>query len=251
LLDWLADEFMTNGWSLKKLHRVVMTSTAYRQASHATASADVERETRYYARKPVIRLEAEILRDRILATTGDLDRTQFGAPEAVMEDETGQVIVGANRRRRSVYVQQVRSRPVALLQAFDAPVMETNCERRPSSTAATQSLMLMNGNFVLEQAQKLAAKLFEAPAAAPVAQASGASATPTDWPNRIDTAWRNAYLRSPQPEEAKLATDFLTRQVDSLTREPRTLPEGVTPERQAFINLCQVLLTSNEFLYVE
>ena len=139
LLDWLADEFMSQGWSLKKLHRLMLLSTAYRQSSRRDPARIAEdADNRFYTRKSLQRLEAEVLRDRVLATTGELDRSAFGPAGMIKEDETGQVIVESANRRRGVYIQQRRSQPVAMLQAFDAPVMETNCERRPSSTVATK-----------------------------------------------------------------------------------------------------------------
>ncbi|MGZ0163020.1 MAG: PSD1 and planctomycete cytochrome C domain-containing protein [Planctomycetales bacterium] len=149
LLDWLADEFISNGWSLKSLHRTIMTSTAWRQ------SKEVSPEKSAFP-VPLQRLEAETLRDRMLAASGQLDRTLLGRPAKIKEDDTGQVVVDGPQTRRSLYIQVRRSRPVAMLQTFDAPVMETNCEVRPSSTVATQSLMLLNGQFILEQAAKLA-----------------------------------------------------------------------------------------------
>lgn len=165
LLDWLASWFMDNGWDLKALHRLILMSTVWRQSSAVQAASDpsapeqtpVQRDpsNQYYWRKPLVRLEAEILRDRMLAASGTLDRDLFGPPIGIKEDETGQVVV-EGAPRRSLYVQVRRSQPVALLQSFDAPVMETNCERRANSTVATQSLMLMNGAFVVDQAARLA-----------------------------------------------------------------------------------------------
>lgn len=149
VLDWLADEFISNGWSLKSLHRTILSSTAWRQSKEHSDKPSAF---------PVAlqRLEAETLRDRMLAASGQLDRTLFGRPAKIKEDDTGQVVVDGTQTRRSLYIQVRRSRPVAMLQSFDAPVMETNCESRPSSTVATQSLMLLNGQFILEQAAKLA-----------------------------------------------------------------------------------------------
>lgn len=157
LLDWLADEFMREGWSLKKLHRLILTSTAWRQSSVRNPEMNaIDPENRYYWRKSLQRLEAEIIRDRMLAASGTLSRDLFGTPVAIKEDDTGQVIVDGPQTRRSLYIKARRSQPVAMLQTFDAPVMEVNCERRPVSTVATQSLMLMNGEFTLAQAAKLA-----------------------------------------------------------------------------------------------
>ncbi|MBI1348985.1 DUF1553 domain-containing protein [bacterium] len=151
LLDWLATEFRDSGWSLKHLHRLIMSSTAWRQ-QRGTQSQQVASVFPVSLR----RLEAETLRDRMLAASGQLDRSVGGSPVGIKEDDTGQVVVDGAQTRRSMYVQVRRSRPVAMLQAFDAPVMETNCESRSFSTVATQSLMLLNGEFILNQAAQLA-----------------------------------------------------------------------------------------------
>jgi hypothetical protein len=156
LLDWLALEFRTRQWSLKQLHREILESTVYRQSSSRSSSfASSDPENRYLARRRILRLDAEILRDRVLATTGIMETTLHGPAAPLAVDETGQVIIDPAQRRRTIYTTQKRSQPVALLQAFDAPVMQTNCEVRSASTVATQSLMLMNGSFVLDQAYQL------------------------------------------------------------------------------------------------
>lgn len=165
LLDWLASDFRESGWSLKKLHRAIMLSTVYRQSSRRDpAKTALDSDNRYLSRQNVTRLDAESLRDRVLASTGALDRTQFGPPIPVKEDDGGQIVAAGDVMRRSLYLLQRRSQPVALMQAFDAPVMQTNCESRPSSTVATQSLMLMNGDFWLDQAAKLADRAAKEPA---------------------------------------------------------------------------------------
>lgn len=193
LLDWLADELMAQGWSLKALHRQIMLSTAYRQTSvRDPERSAIDAENRSYWRKDVIRLDAETLTDRMLAVTGQLDRTLFGPPVAIKEDDSGQVIVDGEQRRRSLYLQQRRTQPVALLQAFDAPVMLTNCEARPSSTVATQSLMLMNGDFVLQQAARLAERVMaEPPPALPDELAIDAS----DLSAPVPPLWQFGYGR--------------------------------------------------------
>ncbi len=173
LLDWLAYRFREDGWSLKKLHRLILSSRVWKQSSENLAldpesqqltsnrksRHEIDPSNRYYWRKPLVRLEAEIIRDRILAATGELLRTQFGKPVQVKNDDTGQIVVPKGNQRRSIYVQVKRSKPMAFLQAFDAPVMETNCEKRTHSTQATQSLMLLNGDFLLEQARILANRI--------------------------------------------------------------------------------------------
>jgi len=164
LLDWLAAEIQEEGWSVKQFHRDVMTSTAYRQASRRERDrSSFDAENKFYARQNVMRLDAETLRDRIIAASGEIDQSMYGPAVAVKADETGQVIIDETGHRRTIYTQQRRSQPVALLQAFDAPVMQTNCEARPSSTVATQSLMLMNGDFLLQQAFQLARRVTTAP----------------------------------------------------------------------------------------
>jgi hypothetical protein len=165
LLDWLAAELRDSGWSIKQLHRVIMLSTAYRQSSRRVSEQiAIDAENRCYGRQNVLRLDAESLRDRALTATGLLDRTMFGPPVGVKEDDSGQVVVANDVHRRSLYLLQRRSQPVALMQAFDAPVMVTNCEARLSSTVATQSLMLMNGDFWLSQAGALADRAEREPA---------------------------------------------------------------------------------------
>jgi hypothetical protein len=160
LLDWLATELPRQGWSLKKLHKLVMTSTVYRQSSQRDPAKDgVDGGNALYGRFPVRRLEAEAVRDRMLVVSGKLDRTPFGPPVAVVEDATGMVDVPDDKPRRSVYLQARRSKPVALLSAFDAPGVELNCDRRNSSTTAPQGLMLMNGTFVRKQAALLAGRV--------------------------------------------------------------------------------------------
>lgn len=152
LLDYLAAELMHNGWSLKELHRTIMRSAAYKQEGETKRARGPAHR---YQAKPLVRLDAETLRDRVLAATGTLQRQVGGRPVDIKVDDVGQVVV-AEQNRRSLYIRVRRSQPVAMLQAFDAPVMETNCERRAVSTVATQSLMLMNSRFVLQQARLLA-----------------------------------------------------------------------------------------------
>lgn len=160
LLDWLASELMAQNWSLKRLHRVIVLSTVYRQAAQRDDEKHAIDDSNHYLwRQSVKRLEAEIVRDRMLSASGQLNRLMYGPAVPAKEDDTGQVVVEGNSGRRSLYIQQRRSQPVAILQAFDAPVMEINCERRPSSTVATQSLMLMNGAFALDTARMLAERV--------------------------------------------------------------------------------------------
>jgi len=160
LLDWLAKEFVAGGWSLKQLHKLIVTSTVYRQ----TSAADPEKlsadpSNLLYWKWPVGRLDAEIVRDRILSTSGLLGAEMFGPPVNLKADDVGQILVAGNESRRSIYVRVKRTQPVAMLKAFDAPVMEVNCESRATSTVAPQSLMMMNSEFILRHAEKFAQRV--------------------------------------------------------------------------------------------
>jgi len=160
LLDWLAVEFAESGWSLKSLHRKIMLSTVYRQSSQSNPTkAAMDGANRWYWRKPILRLDAEAIHDRLLATSGLLQHQLYGSPTPIETDDTGQTVVSGDSKRRSIYVKVKRSQPLALLKSFDAPVMEVNCDCRPSSTVATQSLMLMNSGFILDQARAFAERV--------------------------------------------------------------------------------------------
>src|SRR5881397_1010109 len=267
LLDWLASDFVEHGWQLKRLHRLIMTSTAYRQSSRRDPRRNQrDPENRLYWRKPVQRLDAEVIRDAILSASGVLNEKMFGPPVPVRPDVHGQIVVGLDKTegdnkmpvevplngeefRREVYIQVRRSRPLAMLHAFDAPVMEVNCERRQSSTVATQSLMLMNSQFILDQSARFALRL---------QKESGA-----DRAAQITRAWRLAFCHSPAEQELAESLDFLSRQVEHLKRaaenkaekpkkdEKTKAPPTPGPELQALTDLCQALLSANEFLYVD
>jgi hypothetical protein len=241
LLDWLADELVRQGWSLRRMHRLLMTSTVYRQSSRRSKELDaVDAGNALYGRFAVRRLEAEAIRDRALATSGRLDRTPFGPPVAVTEDAVGQVTVPDDKPRRSVYLQARRSKPLAFGAAFDAPGAEINCDRRITSTSAQQALMLMNGEFVLQQAGHLARRIVRE---VPPGQPADADAVRG---RRVELAWRLAYQRPPEKDESDLTDTFLRRQIDQLRSTGK--PD---PELAALTNLCQQLLASNEFLHVD
>lgn len=249
LLDWLAAEFMDHGWSLKHLHRVIMQSAAWQQVRDGVTHPGVPAK--------LVRLEAEALRDRMLAVAGNLDPTLYGPSIPVKEDDTGQTVVDGPQNRRSLYIQQRRSQPVAMLQAFDAPVMETNCEARPISTVATQSLILLNGSFILDQARALADRAMQLSAAINTAAVPGIDAFagargPEDLdPAWVIAAWRLAYARDPSASELTAVAAFAAGQMPTLAADPAKRLEARAPREQALINLCQVLLSSNEFLSIE
>ncbi|HZZ78235.1 MAG TPA: PSD1 and planctomycete cytochrome C domain-containing protein, partial [Gemmataceae bacterium] len=178
LLDWLASDLMAGGWKLKRLHKLLVTSTAYRQSSRRDAVLDkIDPDNRLLGRMSVRRLDAESVRDAVLAVSGKLNLKQFGPPVPIAYDELGQVVVGIDTTdaagrptgkkvslngeeyRRSLYVQVRRSRPLAMLEAFDGAAMSPNCEIRHASTVTPQALMLMNSRFVHEYAEDFARRI--------------------------------------------------------------------------------------------
>lgn len=255
LLDWLARRFLQDGWELKKLHRLLMTSLAYRQQSRRTDSHDaVDPENRLLGRMSVRRLEAEALRDSILLASGALNLRMLGPATPVAVDEVGQVIVGLDNRdsagrpvgkrgvlggdefRRSVYVQVRRSQPLSMLEAFDAPTLNPNCEVRTLSTVAPQSLLLMNNEFVLAQAQRLAELV--------IAETDGEPA------ERITRAWNLIVATPPTSEQLSQATTFVASQ-EQVFAASKTAKDAPSPKAQALASLCQALFSSSAFLYVD
>jgi hypothetical protein len=239
LLDWLADELARGGWGLKRMHRLILISTAYRQSSRRDpAHVAADGENALYGRYAVRRLDAEALRDKVLAVSGCLDRTPFGPPVPVAEDAVGQALPEKDSTRRSVYLQARRTKPVSLLAAFDAPAMAVNCDRRTVSTSAPQALMLMNSEFTLAHAKALALRLRAETPADFAADLAGPPAGRL--PRMIAYAWALAYQRPITREELDAALAFVAA------------PRGEDdPELAALTDLCQQLLCSNEFLYVD
>jgi hypothetical protein len=256
LLDWLADEFMRSGWSLKKLHRLLMTSTAYRQSSRRRPELDaVDPDNRLLGRMSIRRLEAETVRDAMLAVSGELTVKLFGGPIPVTPDETGQIIVGVDTRdtagrptgkkvplngeeyRRSLYITVRRTMPLAMLETFDAATLAPNCAIRTPSTVAPQSLMLMNNEFAADQAEALAERVAHEAGSVPAAQAR--------------LAWRRTLAREPSDAQIQSAVAFLTEHAEQFAAQPTDKKNSVTPAQRALRSYCQALLISNGFLYVD
>ena len=171
LLDWLATEFVRSGWSVKAMHRLMMTSSAYRMASDDIAgNVPLDPENRLFWRMPRQRLEAEILRDQMLAVAGTLDRT-VGGPgvfpfidpdlfqSSTQRTWPGKPDTDSSTWRRSLYVFMKRSIRYPMFEAFDQPDATFSCDRRNRSTVAPQALLLMNNASVVLQAGKFAERL--------------------------------------------------------------------------------------------
>jgi hypothetical protein len=250
LLDWLANDFMKNGWQLKRLHRLIVTSQTWQQSSRRTAQLDeTDPDNHLLGRMNVRRLEAEAIRDSILTVSGRLNRDLFGKPVPVMEDDVGQFIIGKENldgerkpgkavdlknqeSRRSLYVQVRRSRILSMFNTFDAPVMEPNCTQRNVSTVAPQALLFMNNEFVMQQAKLMAERI--------------RNISKDDLDRQMRTAWEIAYGRLMTADENIRSTKFLDEQ-----RKQFRERKHKTPEAAALANFCQAILSSNEFVYVD
>jgi hypothetical protein len=234
LLDWLASELVRQGWSLKRMHKLIMTSSTYRQSSRGSQAGSVlDSSNTLYSHFPLRRLEAEEIRDVILHLSGRLDLTPYGPPVPVSEDAVGHILPENDSARRSLYLQVRRTKPVSLLATFDAPTMTVNCDRRTSSTSVTQSLVLMNSDFILSHAGRLARRVRDE---TPVGSTSDRLAL------QAAHAWKIVYQRSITPEEAAWVGEYGSRQVAT---------PGPDRELAVLTNLCQQLLISNECLYVD
>jgi hypothetical protein len=239
LLDYLAREFIRSGWSVKALHRLILQSAVYRQAGTLREDAFArDPDNRLLWRYPLRRLDAEAVRDSMLAVAGELDGrlggpyvpTQRAAEGSVVVDETR-----ADARRRSVYLQQRRTQVATILELFDAPAMATTCSLRNTSTVPLQSLALMNSAFVRARARAFARRL--------CARSPGDPGNASDQ-HRVERAFRLACGRLPRLEEATASSRFLTAQRQLYTQAKEA-------ELQTWTDFCQMLLASNAFLYVE
>jgi hypothetical protein len=228
LLDWLADRFVADGWRLKPLHRLIMTSATYRQGALTAGTADARRNDphgRWLWRMPVRRLDADEIRDTLLAVSGELDLRQ-GGPS-----------VEASAPRRTVYTRLMRYTPEPLLQAFDAPDGFASVPQRDVTTTATQALALLNGSWSLDRARAIAGRLLEAGAG-------------TDDASLVARAYDRVFGRAPDAFEAEAARRFL-RDQPARSADPGSTPSGRSGREQALVDLCHVLLNSNELIYTD
>lgn len=179
LLDWLARKFVAEGWSLKKLHREIMTSATYRQTARRQppeVAAKIDPTNRYLWRFNPRRLDAEQVRDAMLTASGELDPKTGGPSE------------DGNLPRRAIYTMKKRNNQTEILRALDAPAGFSSTAERQSTTTPTQALLLINGDWSLQRARKLASRA-----------------------NNIDDAWTYALGRPPTAAEREKAESFLKK----------------------------------------
>ena len=268
LLDWLATELIEGDWGIKRLQRLILTSTAYRQSSEASLtpladgadSEQIDSENHLLGRMPLRRLDAEIVRDAMLSVSGVLDRTPGGPPVPVSPTSNGQVDVAeakvyrwslekesiyadtlkltspTSHFRRSVYLFARRNNRLTELAAFDQPVVNTNCTQRTSAATVQQTLAMLNGKFAQEQSELLTAR---------VQMEAGNSQKA-----QVELAFRLVFSRSLTEREWTVAQELLEQQKNIYAD---TIPDETLQQckARALIDLCQMLLNTNEFLYVE
>jgi hypothetical protein len=238
LLDWLAQRFAANGWSIKAMHRLIMLSSTYQMSSaHDVKAAEADPENRLHWRANVRRLEAEAVRDALLAVGGTLDRTMGGSLLHVKNreflfDHTSRDGTRYESARRSVYLPVIRNHLYDAFQLFDCADPAVASGDRASTTTAPQSLFLLNSDLVLDASEGLAAR---------VLAASAGAGEPASERAAIERLYREALCRPPAEAEVERAVRFLAGL--------RGIDTG-DPERRAWAALAQVVLLSNEFLYV-
>jgi len=206
LLDWLAVEFMQRGWSIKQMHRLLMTSEAYQMSSQFSDEGNLAKDAanQYLWRFRQQRLEAEIVRDNVLAVAGSLN-AKVGGPSVfpvVPEEVLASMLKGIWKRqaegpetwRRSIYVYRKRGLPFPFFEVFDLPDQNLTCGRRNVSTVPTQALTLLNNDFINSHAKRFAARV------------KGLS---TDKQEQVTLAYQLALSRTPSDDERKLGLQFL------------------------------------------
>lgn len=252
LLDWLALEFVRGEWSMKRAQRLLLSSATYRQASSLASGPGValgeqrDPENRLLWRMPLRRLEAEVIRDSMLAVADTLDMTTGGAPVPLKEKPDGSVEIDASHCktkadpfRRSLYVFCRRNYQLSELSVFDQPVVAHNCTRRTSNAVVLQSLAMLNGRFGFEQSERLADRVRRSAGGDPNARVAG--------------AFRFAFARAPDEAELALARQLLASQSERYRAEASLAAQDAESGAadRALADLCQMLLNGNEFLYVE
>ncbi|MEZ5361899.1 MAG: DUF1553 domain-containing protein [Bryobacterales bacterium] len=241
LLDWLAVDFMEHGWKAKRLHKQIMLSSAYRQSSKRSDNPSADRaesedsENRLLWRMPLRRLEAEALRDSILAVAGRLDDSLDGPPVELTARPDGLQFAEDDgpKARRSVYLLARRTWPSTFLAVFDFPIIDTTCTRRTPSATPLQSLTLMNSEFVLHNARVAAERL------------GGGEAAPADF---VDKAYDLLFARPAGDAERALAVAHLKEQQALYGKSNASEQESAARAAESLIHM---LLSSNEFLYVD
>jgi len=241
LLDWLAVELVRNRWSLKQLHRLMVTSATYRQTSQVSVQRmEQDPLNVWLSRMAVRRLDAETLRDSLIQLGDVMSRRAFGPPDPVKVRDDGLVVSQPVEGlwRRSVYLQQRRTQIATLLESFDLPSMGPNCVRRPVSTVATQALQMMNNARIHDWAAAFARALTERAGSDPDRQ--------------IRLLYRLSVGRHPSLEEFAASSRFRARLLEQWKQAGGDgQPVSADPALSALTSLCHAIFNSAVFLYID
>ena len=233
LLDWLAQEFVSRGWSVKAMHRLIMNSRTYRQSSRiADERHRRDPQNRLLSHMALRRMDAETLRDSLLRVSGKLDDTPFGPPDSVAVDRDGLVSVlptPSGGWRRSIYVQYRRTEIPTMLDTFDYPEMGPNCVVRNVSNVSPQSLMLMNNGHVRELAGALATRIL------------ARQRSEDDYGWLVDTVYQRTLTRMPTQRERRLGIETYTKLQAAWQNDAHS----------ALSTYCHIVLNSAAFLYID
>jgi hypothetical protein len=245
LLDWLAGEFQSRDWSIKSMHRLMVTSSTYRQSSRVTPQGQkADPDGWLLSRMPLRRLEAEAVRDSLLSVAGELSFSQYGPGDPVSIRKDGLVTVERTERgwRRSIYALQRRTQTPTLLENFDFPQMGPNCLERSEAIVAPQALHLMNNAMVRGLAERFAERVW-----------NGGDHDPAQQVSRV---YPIALGRLPTEVERSLGVEMLVefqrRWLDeSKKTDAAQAKTGEVAARRALTSYCHAILNSAAFLYVD
>ena len=251
LLDWLAVELVEHDWSLKHIHRLMVSSATYCQTSrvekddpHQTLALEKDGDNELCWRMRRRRLEGEAIRDTILCITGQLNHEMFGPscrpqlPAGVSERYAWKPDADVARHsRRSIYVFVKRNMRFPLFDAFDWPDLHQSCAARSSTVTAPQALLMLNSEFTRQAARSWAADLVDR--------------NNSDLRTLVSAAYRQAFGREAHEEEVQAATEFVQHQMTIIEGESEQGTSEVPCRVLAITDLCHSLLNANEFLYID
>ncbi|MEZ6061348.1 MAG: PSD1 and planctomycete cytochrome C domain-containing protein [Planctomycetaceae bacterium] len=240
LLDWLATEFVRQNFSIKAMHRLIVTSNTYRQSSAVTGeSPQRDPDGLLYSRAPLRRLEAEVLRDTLLFVSGKLNDTPYGPADPVDLRADGLVTSreSENGWRRSIYVLQRRTQIPTLLENFDYPQMGPNCIQRGESLVAPQALHLLNNRMIHQLASHFAERI--------------RSEAGDDRAAQISVAYRRAFSRYPSEEEVTAAAEALEQLTTQWAESSNSKVGMQGTDQQALVTWCHAMFNLAEFIYVD
>ncbi len=259
LLDYLAVDFVENGWRIKRLHKCIVMSRTYRQSSIRTgALQSIDPDNRLYGRMSIRRMDAEVIRDSMLQSAGVLNTSMGGPSVPVSEDAEGRAKIGKlqtreglfagiagtgrDEFRRSIYLQSKRQLPLNILETFDMPVMNPNCDARKTSTVALQSLLFLNDETIVQLAEKMGEHVW---------------ARHSDSEERLHEIFLSLFAERASAEELSYCQEFLSSQRDQFAKDknPAWLKQleqsPHAADQRALASLCQTLIASNRFLYID